>query len=296
MTDRQTSDVPTVAVLGTGLMGAGIARSIAAAGLPLRVWNRSPDKAAPLREVGAYVADSPVDAVRAAALVITMLHEADAVAAVMGQPGGAATAMADGAVWLQMSTVGVAGTERLATLAAQADVAFVDAPVLGTRQPAENGQLAILASGPDELRARCQPVFDAVGSTTRWLGPAGAGSRLKLVINSWVLALTDATAEAVALARGLDLNPQLFLDTIDGTPTDSRYAHVKGAEMIRDEFPPSFTSDGAEKDTGLILAAARDAGVALSLVEAAHRDFARAVQLGYGEQDMAAVVHAHLPH
>lgn len=152
-----------IAVLGTGIMGAAMARNLISAGMEVRAWNRSREKAEPLAESGAKVADSPAEAAEGAGFVLTMLANADAVAEPVGGEDGALSALPDDGVWLQMSTVGLEGHERLARVAEEHDVAYVDAPVLGTRQPAEQGQLIVLASGPEEVRGRCEPVFDAVG-------------------------------------------------------------------------------------------------------------------------------------
>jgi 3-hydroxyisobutyrate dehydrogenase len=278
----------TVAVLGTGIMGAPMARNLAAAGFAVRVWNRTVDKAKPLAEDGAVVCRSPRDAADGADFVLTMLADVNVVAAVVDSDDGPFPG-AESPVWLQMSTVGIEGTERLASYAADRGVPFVDAPVLGTRQPAEKGALTVLASGDDALRDQVQRVFDAVGSRTLWLGPAGQGTRLKLVVNSWVLALTSATAEAIALAQGLALDPQWFLDTIEGGPLDVQYAHVKGSAMIRGEFPPAFPVDGAAKDAQLIVEAAADAGVQVRVAGAVAAQMKAAAEAGYGRDDMAAV-------
>lgn len=277
----------TVAVLGTGIMGAPMARNLVRAGFDVRVWNRSPDKADPLADDGATVCSSPRDAARHAQFVITMMTDADAVEQTVTGPDAALTDMQP--VWLQMSTVGVEGAERLATIADKLDVPYVDAPVLGTKTPAEQGALTVLASGPDDLRDRCQPVFDAVGSRTFWLGAAGRGSRLKLVMNSWVLALTSATAEAMVLADALGLDPKRFLDTIEGGPLDVPYAHIKGGAMLKREFPPAFPLAGAVKDAGLIAAAGESAGVKLLVAEAVGREMALAADAGHADEDMAAV-------
>ena len=157
----------TVAVLGTGTMGAGMARNLIGAGLDVTVWNRSPDRARPLADAGARIATDAAEAVSGADVVVTMLFDVDAVAQVMEW---ALPAVAPNAVWVQTSTVGLEGTERLAALAAQHDVAFVDAPVLGTKGPAEQGTLTVLASGPTSLREAVAPVFDAIGSKTIWVG------------------------------------------------------------------------------------------------------------------------------
>ncbi|GGM58053.1 3-hydroxyisobutyrate dehydrogenase [Longimycelium tulufanense] len=285
-----TDNTPTVAVLGTGIMGAGMARSIARTGLPLRVWNRTRDKAAPLAEHGATVADSPAEAVAGADVVVTMLFDAVSVADTMRPVLGA---MPSDTVWAQMSTVGLEGTAQLADLAAEHGVGFVDAPVLGTRQPAEQGTLVVLASGPDALRVRVEPVFDAVGSRTLWVDEqAGSASRLKLVLNAWVLSITAGTAQSVALAQDLGLNPRLFLEAIAGGGTDSPYAQLKGAAMIEGRFEPAFALEGAVKDSALIAAAMREAGTDASVMTALHERFQYAAELGHTGADMAAVYHA----
>jgi 3-hydroxyisobutyrate dehydrogenase len=221
-TQAETMDRETVAVLGAGgTMGFPIARDIARAGIPVRAWNRSRDKAEPLTKDGAYLADSAADAARGAGIVITMLADEDAVIATMDGPQGALSGMTQTnagrnrandpghPIWVQMSTIGEAATKRCAELANRSGVGFVDAPVLGTRQPADERKLVVLESGPEEARPRVQPVFDAIGHRTIRVGEAGAGSRLKLVINSWVVAVVAAGAETIALAEGLGLDPYL---------------------------------------------------------------------------------------
>lgn len=284
----------TIAVLGTGIMGAPIARNLAAAGFEVRAWNRTRDEALalvddPSVEGRVRVCDTPREATGGADVLITTVSDADAVSAVVTGSDGALAAAGGGLLWLQLSTVGVAGIERLAGIAAERGVAFVDAPVLGTREPAEQAALTVLASGPDDLQQRCRPVFDAIGRKTIWVGPTGRGTRLKLVVNSWVLALTTATAEAMALADGFGLDPRRFLDTIAGGPLDVGYAHVKGAAMLKRDFPPSFPLAGAVKDAGLIVEAGREVDVPMLLAEAVHRQMAAAAASGHEQEDMAAV-------
>ena len=149
-----TASLPSVTVLGTGTMGAGMARSLHAAGLPVRVWNRTPERARPLADDGITVETDLAEAVRGAHVVITMLFDADSVAQTVEAAGDA---LAPGTVWLQTSTVGVAGCDRLVELASDRGLVLVDAPVLGTKGPAEQGALVVLASGPDDVRAVCTP-------------------------------------------------------------------------------------------------------------------------------------------
>jgi 3-hydroxyisobutyrate dehydrogenase len=281
----------TVAVLGTGTMGAPIARNLLEDGFDVRVWNRTREKADPLGEAGATVCATAAEAVAGAAFVLTSLADADATAEVMDE-GGALGGMAEGAVWIQVATVGVSGAEELAELASEHGVAYVDAPLLGTKEPAEKGTLVVLASGPDELRQRCEPVFDAIGKETRWVGEAGAGSRLKMVTNMWLLAVTEAVAEALALAEGLDLDPNLFLETMAGSQIDTPYLHIKGKKILERSLEPSFTLALAEKDASLVLEAAGRAGIELAVARAVHERFVRGVQSGHGDEDMAATYFA----
>ena len=175
-----------VAVLGTGIMGAPMARNLLK-GFQVRVWNRTPDKARVLATAGADLAEAPADAVREAAFVITMLTDTAAVLAVMGQ---AAESVPDDAVWLQTSMD--TDVECVAGLAEDHGITFVNCPVLGTRETAKQGRLVVLASGPGDALDRAQPVFDAIGSKTVRLEPeAGRASRMKLVANAWTVALME---------------------------------------------------------------------------------------------------------
>ena len=277
----------TVAVLGAGTMGAGMVTSLRRAGLPVRVWNRDPAKAQALAGTGAEACPTPAEAADGADVVLTMVLDADAAIDVVTQASPAA-----GTTWLQCSTVGVEGADRTVATARDLGLVLVDCPVLGTKEPAAKGALTLLASGPEEARERLAPVFEALGSKTVWLGEAGAGSRLKLACNSWLFMLTTGTAQAIALTRGLGLDPQRFLDAIAGGPVDSPYAHVKGGLMIAGDYPPSFALGGATKDARLIRAALEGAGVSDRLTAAVLATMeATAERVGDpGAVDMAAVL------
>ena len=276
-----------VALLGTGTMGAGMARSLLRAGLEVAVWNRSADKAAPLAADGAAVCAEPGEAVRGADVVVTMLYDADSVLDVV------AGVVADmkRSVWVQSATIGLDGIRRVAAFAEEHGLRVLDAPVLGTKKPAEDGELTLLVSGAPTLRETVRPVFDAIGSRTMWISDdLGDGSALKLAVNAWVAALTAATGQSLALARALGLDPQLFLDAIAGGPLDSRYAHIKGAAMIAGTFlPVAFAVDGAAKDVALIEGAAASVGVDTRLLEALSQLYGDAGRAGFGAADMSAV-------
>jgi 3-hydroxyisobutyrate dehydrogenase len=284
----------TVAVLGTGTMGAAIARNLRNAGFAVRAWNRTRARSEPLAAVGADVFDTPAAAARGADFVLTALADAESVAETMGA-GGTLGAMGEDAVWLQTATVGVTAAEELGELASEHGVAYVDAPVLGTKEPAEQGELIVLASGGEELRERCAPVFEAIGKQTHWVGAAGDGSRLKMVVNNWLLAVMEAAAESLALAEGLGLDPRLFLETMKGGAIDTPYLHVKGEKILQRSLEPSFKLSLAAKDASLVLEAGTLAGVDLALVRAVHDKMDEAVELGHGDEDMAATYFASAP-
>jgi 3-hydroxyisobutyrate dehydrogenase len=260
------ADNRAVAVLGAGgTMGLGMARNIARAGIELRAWDRTRDKAAPLTDDGGVVFDSPAEAVQDAGVVLTMLSDAGPLIEVMKS---ALPRLAKGTIWLQMSTIGERGTEQCISLADERGISFIDAPVLGSKQPAQEGKLVVLASGPEQLRDRVQPIFDAVGQRTMWLGPAGQGSRLKLATNMWVLTVVEGCAEAVAFTEGVGLDPGLLFEAIGGGPLDSPYFQMKGKAIRERDFEPQFSLRLAAKDARLIEEAMRRHDLDLPLVTA----------------------------
>jgi 3-hydroxyisobutyrate dehydrogenase len=275
----------TVAVLGAGgTMGLGMSRSLLRAGFAVRAWNRTRDRAEPLAGEGATIASTPSEAADGAGVIITMLSDGDAVLETIVQ---ALPSAGQDTIWIQTSTIGIEATDRCIELAREAGVVFVDAPVLGTKQPAEEGKLTVLASGPDDVRDRVQPIFDAIGQRTLWVGAAGAGSRLKLAVNIWVVTLVEGAAETLALAEGLGIDPQLVLDALEGGPLDLPYLRVKGGMMVERRFDPSFRLALAAKDARLAAHAAAQAGLSLPLVDAIAGRLTQAAEK-YGDQDMAA--------
>jgi 3-hydroxyisobutyrate dehydrogenase len=268
-------------------MGAGVAGSLLREGHEVTVWNRSTDKAAPLGDRGATVATEPGAAVEHADVVLLTLFDTDAVVDVLEQAAGDAPT---DTVWVQASTIGVEGTATVVQLAQKYGITLVEAMMLGTKAPAEQGKLTMLAAGPADLLDRIAPVLDAIGAKTVRAGAhVGDGTALKLAANAWIASLTAATGQSLALAAALGLDPALFLQAIEGSASDSAYAHAKGAAMIAREFPAQFALDGLRKDIGLITDAARSAGVSTTLLEALSRVYADASAAGHGGDDIAAV-------
>jgi 3-hydroxyisobutyrate dehydrogenase len=276
-----------VAVLGTGIMGSAMARNLISAGLPTTVWDRSTSATAPLAEAGALVAASPEEAIRGTRVVITMLPTAAVVASVIFDDR-AAEAFSPGTVWAQMGTIGVAATTEIAGRLGQSRprVMFVDAPVSGSKGPAEAGQLLILASGPQEARAVLRPAFSAIGRKTVWLGDAGQGSRMKLVVNAYMSTLIEGVAEALELASQLGIDHGKLAEAIEGGPLDAPIADAKLHKMAGGDFAPEFPLEWALKDVDLALAAAHSD--TLPLLAALSRQWRAAVDAGHGREDVSA--------
>jgi 3-hydroxyisobutyrate dehydrogenase len=278
-----------VAFLGTGAMGLPMARNIARAGHAVRAWNRTRERAEPLAADGVVVCDTPAEAADGADALVTMLTDGPVVAESVDG------ILRPGVLWLQTSTVGVEWHERLAEAAAEAGAILVDAPVIGSVQPAEAGELTVLASGPDDAIDRLEPVLDAIGSSTLRLGPAGAGTRMKLVFNFWILAVTATAGETIALAEALGVGGDRFLELIAGGFADAGYAQRKGPLMLKRDYTPSFRLGLGRKDAALALEAGRAEGLDLRLAEALVAAMDVAIERGHADSDIAAVHEATRP-
>ncbi|WSB79382.1 NAD(P)-dependent oxidoreductase [Streptomyces sp. NBC_01775] len=280
------SDTTSVAVLGTGTMGAAMARNLSAAGFDVRAWNRTRARADPLAADGVRVADDAAEAVRGADVVLTVLYGGPSVLEAMR---AAVPGLSEGTVWAQASTVGPEGLPPLEEFAAQHGLRFLDAPVLGTKEPAEQGKLTVLVAGPEEAAEAADGVFGAIGAKTLRVGtePGGA-SRLKLVVNNWVLAVINGAAETLALAEGLGVDPRDFLGAVAGGPLDLPYLQGKAQMVLNGSYEASFVLSGARKDAELISQAARTAGIQLDLTPAAAERMRRAEAQGHGRDDAVA--------
>jgi len=269
-------------------MGAGMTHALLRSGHQVTVWNRTAERARPLADDGATVASTVEEAVAGAEAVITILYDADATRAVADRM---VAAMAPAAVWLQVATIGPAAAVEFGQLAERAGIGYLDTPVVGTKAPAENGQLSTLVSGPTAAIDRVRPVLDAISAKiTIAGGEPGPASALKLVCNAWIGLLTSGIGQSIALAEAAGLDPQLFLTAIDGAAVDSAYAQLKGPMMINSSYtPPAFGVDGVIKDLGLIRSFAADVGVRPDLIDAVRAAFERTSAAGDGQLDMAAV-------
>jgi len=275
-----------VAVLGAGTMGSAIARRLLACGFCVRAWDRNGASLRALAPAGAMTFSDPRTAVRTAGVVLTLLPTAEVVSAAIVD-AGVLDAMEIGTVWAQMGTIGVEGTHRLAedVRTRNQGVLFVDAPVSGSRVPAETGQLLILASGPEEAKASAEPVFGALGRSTLWLGPAGSGSRMKLVLNTWLAFETEAAAESAALAERFGIRTEDLTAALRGNPLASDYALAKLGSMIGGDYHADFSLDLALKDLDLVGAEAPGVAPVAGVIASRWRELVRA---GCGGSDVSA--------
>lgn len=263
--DVQTQK-PSVAVIGVGTMGGAMAARLLACGAEVAVWSRHSDSTVSLVNAGATAHSEVTDAVKDADVVMTMLPTSDATTQVMFD-SMAVDAMRPGAIWAQMATIGVVATRSCAvrTAAQRPDIIFVDAPFSGSRGPAESGQLLILASGPDPAARVLEPVFGAIGRKIMWLGPAGAGSRMKLTLNTWLAFQTEGAAEAASLSRVLDVDRESLFEGLRDNPPGVALCAAKRQRMFDWDFHPDFALEWALKDLELVEA---DAGPAAAPVAA----------------------------
>jgi 3-hydroxyisobutyrate dehydrogenase len=272
-------------------MGTAMAHRLLNQGVPVVAWDREPDHVQPLAERGAEVPGAARDVVSTAQAVITMLPTAAVVLAVV-EP--LLDQWPEETIWLQMSSVGASEADRLAEIATAHGVTLFDAPVSGSTHPAEEGQLTILASGPESAREQVEPVFEALGSRVQWVGRAGMGSRLKLAANQWMIAIVAALAETMHLCQLMELDEQQFITLLDGGPLGPSYGLEKLGEMERHQYPAGFPVRLALKDLKLVREVASSSGVELPLLDVVLERMGD-VEKSHADDDLAAVYELKLP-
>jgi 3-hydroxyisobutyrate dehydrogenase len=277
-----------LAVLGLGTMGQGMAHSALRAGIPTVVWNRDPEVARPLAKRGAEVTSTAAAAVRGVDVAITMVTDAEAVMSIAVDLG-MLEALPSGAVWAQMSTIGVEATETLDSMVKERrpDLSFIDAPVSGSKVPAEEGRLTIFASGLEAARPKVEPVFAAIGERTVWVGPVGTGSRMKLVNNTLLAFSAEGVANSIALAHRLGLDTHCVLEAFEDGPLVSPWAAGKFRRIENEDYSPEFPLGLALKDVHLVLEhGGPERFVALASLA---REWEQIVEQGVGDEDVTVV-------
>ena len=279
---------PRLAVLGLGTMGRAMAGSALRNGIPTVVWNRKPDVARRMADLGAEVATSAPDAVEAASMVITMVTDAQAVISIAVDLG-MLDALPAGAVWAQMSTIGVEGTAAISSIVERQrpDVFFLDAPVSGSKIPAEQGTLTIFASGSEHAWPTAEPVFATVGQRTVWLGQVGMGSRMKIVNNTLLAFGAEGVANSLALARELGLEVGSVLDAFAGGPLVSPWMAGKISRIQNDNYSPEFPLALALKDVHLALEQVDPKR--FTVLASLAQEWEQIVEQGHGNDDVTVV-------
>lgn len=280
------SSLPCVAVLGLGAMGHAFAANLLKKHFTTCGWNRTKARGEDLEDAGLLLTASPQQAVQQADVVISMLADANSTENVMHQ---ILPELKPGAIVAQMGTIGVDATERLiAGFAAQrSDVIFLDAPVSGTKSPAENAQIVVLASGERQNAQAAEQVFSAIARETKWLGEAGRASRMKLVVNAWLISMVQGLAESHQIAQTLGFSPDELWNTLEGGPLAVPYAKSKLDMIKQGSYEPQMHLSWALKDARLALAAASESR--LPGLETIAELWQEAVNAGYGEKDLSVV-------
>lgn len=279
----------TIGFLGTGIMGAPMARHLCRAGHAVRAWNRSPGKAAALAEAGASLAPDPAEAVRGADTVICMLSSGPVCDEILLGPGGALAAMAPGSLLVVMSSIPVETAQRQAAAAAQAGLHYVDAPVSGGERGAIAGTLAIMAGGSAEAFEKAEAVLAAMGRATH-VGPAGCGQLAKLANQAIVASTIVTVAEAITFVESGGADPAKVREALLGGFADSTILKQHALRMIERDFAPGGPAKYQVKDTGTALAHAATLGLTLPVLSLVDQMFSDMVAHGDGDLDHSAVL------
>jgi 3-hydroxyisobutyrate dehydrogenase-like beta-hydroxyacid dehydrogenase len=285
--------IERVAFCGLGIMGGPMAANLARAGFELSVWTRTTEKARRFAaEHGARAADTPAGAAAGAQAVVTMVPDSPEVESTLFGGDGAAAALGDGALVIDMSTIAPSAAKAIGERLAEQGVDFVEAPVSGSRPKAEDGTLTIMAGGEEAAFDRALPLLEAMGERIVHVGPRGHGQLAKLLTNTMGAVNAAALAEAVITVKRAGIDPKAFLEVAGGSAGASIVLTLKGRPMFDESFEPLFKLEHMLKDVRHCLAEARALGVELRLGALAETLYARAAEEGHGEEDFAAVITA----
>jgi 3-hydroxyisobutyrate dehydrogenase-like beta-hydroxyacid dehydrogenase len=280
-----------VAFLGLGIMGAPMAASLVRAGFEVTAWNRTRERAETFAaEHGAAVAATPAEAARGADVAITMVVDGPQVEEVLFGPEGAAQSLAEGSLAIDMSTIAPSTSRAIAERLAERGVAFLDAPVTGSRPKAEAGTLTIMVGGPDDAFERARPILEAMGERIVHVGPQGHGAMAKVIANTVTAINAAALAEALTMARAAGIDLDAFVEVARAGSSGSTMLELKARPMIDHDFEPLFKLEQMLKDVRHCLEEARALGVELRLARIAEGLYAAAAEEGLGGEDFAAVI------
>ncbi len=275
--------------LGLGIMGAPMARNLLKAGHSLHAWNRSQEKTASLKAAGAVVCSSPAEVCAAADITFAMLGDPVAVRAVHLGPEGSCAGLGSGKGMVDMSTIDPATSCEMAAAVRAAGARYLEAPVSGSKKPAEDGTLVILAAGDRDLYDAAGEALDALGKLRVFLGEVGQGARMKLVVNMIMGGMMTAFGEGLALSGRCGLDPAVLLEVLAAGALANPLFAGKGPAVTADRFDPAFPLKHMQKDLRLALALGDELGLGLPTAAAANAAFIRARDAGLADLDFSAV-------
>lgn len=280
--------IERIGFIGTGLMGAGMARTLARKGYHLTLYNRTRSRAEALVAEGVTVAADPAGAVSAADAVVCMLPHVGTLADLLDR--GLEAALKPGTYLIDCSTAAPADSRAMALRLQRAGVTMLDAPVFGSKDSAEAGELTFVVGGKRAAYEVCRPLFDAMGRRTFYVGENGHGCHAKLGFNLVIVGTTQAFAEALALTGSAGVDAHLMVDIIMAGRARSGIIEMKAPPMLARDFTPFFALKHMQKDLGLMMQTARDLDVALPMTAAVSAVYDAAVARGLGELDFSAVL------
>jgi 3-hydroxyisobutyrate dehydrogenase len=281
---------PSIAFLGLGLMGTGMARRLLGAKFPLTVHNRTADRAASLIQEGAKFGGTPRQAAQGANLIISMVADDAASRAVWLGPDGALAGAARGALLIESSTVSVGWVRELAGLAQKQGLEFLDAPVTGSRPHAAAGELVFLVGGSAAALDRARPAMTVMGRDIVHVGPLGSGAMLKLINNFLCGAEVVAFSEALAMIERSGLDAATALPVLTQGAPGSPMIKMMGARMTARDYTPNFMLRLMAKDLTYAMAEARGHELELMTARTAWEAMKRAMDAGHGSQDLSSVI------
>lgn len=275
--------------LGLGIMGGPMAANLVRAGFEVTVWNRSPDKCTPLMALGAHRGASPREVAAACDITFAMLADPAAARAVSFGPEGVLEGIGGGRGYVDMSTVDDTTARVIAEAVSERGGRFLEAPVSGTKKPAEDGTLVIFAAGDRSLYDESMAAFDKMGKKHLYLGAVGQGARMKLVVNLILGGMLTTLCEGVALGQKAGLEGEQILEALDAGALANPLFKGKGAMLLQGQFPTSFPLKHMQKDLRLAVALGDQLGQPLHCAAAVNETFKRALAAGKANEDVAAV-------
>ncbi|WP_224984397.1 NAD(P)-dependent oxidoreductase [Geomonas agri] len=282
----------TYGFLGLGIMGSAMAKNLIKAGFKVKVWNRSPAKCEEFAALGAAVAATPAEVTSSCAITIAMLADPAAAHDVCFGPQGALEGIGAGRGYVDMSTVDAATAQEIAAAVTAKGGRFLEAPVSGSKKPAEEGTLIILAAGDHGLFDKTMPLFEKMGKKSLFLGEVGRGAEMKLIVNMVMGGMMTIFCEGLALAEKAGLASADLLDVLDSGALANPMFKLKGAQMTQGMFDPAFPLKHMQKDMRLAVALGDTLNQPLASAAAANESFKRAKGMGLADRDFCAVLKA----